>query len=277
MIKISNNRNLIIAAVGDHSLHRNWLSYDFDTCLIYYGNQSPPKEPVKYLIEDKGPKYTLIKRALENNPNLLDYNNVWMPDDDVWLKGKEVSTLFSFMDLFELKLAQPAIVGHYSLEVTLPFPSSRLRFTNFVEIMCPCFSRDALQKCHQTFDENKSGWSYDALWDKLLGRPQRGIAIIDDVIAVHTRPIFGGELYQSQNIKSPMQEGRELFKKHQLAEGRTRALKFGQIVCSEAYGTVIYHTVPKSTEETVPKQKRFWPPVESWKDCVAELRRKDPT
>lgn len=271
MLKISDHKNLVIAAVGDNSLHHSWLSGRFDTCLIYYGDKDPPTG-ASYIVRDKGPKYTLIKRAIERTPQFLEYENIWLPDDDIWLEAKDVERLFNFMDMFELKVAQPAIAGYYSLEITLPHPSSRLRFTNFVEIMCPCFSKRSLKKCYPTFDENKSGWSYDALWDKLLNYPKRGMAIIDDITAIHTRPVFGGELYQKQNIKSPMEEGKELFEKHDLGSGRTRALRIGKVVCCEAYGTVIYDTVPKSTEETVPKSQRLWPPVKQWKDCIQKIR-----
>ena len=56
-------------------------------------------------------------------------------------------------------------------------------------------SRNALRTCLSTFDENKTGWSLDAVWNVLLNHPKNEIAIIDDVIAIHTRPVFGGDIY----------------------------------------------------------------------------------
>lgn len=259
MLKVKNNKNLIISAVGDESLHENWIDGNFDTCLIYYGDKEPPINS-KYSIEDKGPKYHLIKKAIENNSFFLEYENIWLPDDDVLIKSKDVEKLFTFMDDFQLQLAQPSIVGYYSLRITLCHPTNKLRFTNYVENMCPCFSSDALKKCYMTFDENKSGWGYDSLWDKILNYPKRGIAIIDDIIATHTRPVFGGDLYKNNEI-DPMSEGIEVFNKFQLCDGRTESMKYGTPIYGGVYGTVVYHTVTKTNEDTTDKSKRIWPPI----------------
>jgi hypothetical protein len=71
---------------------------------------------------------------------------------------------------------------------TLHNRSFRLRYTNFIEVMAPCFSAKALAKLLPTFDENLSGWGLDYVWPMLLGS-QANVAIIDDVQILHTRPI----------------------------------------------------------------------------------------
>ena len=68
-------------------------------------------------------------------------------------------------------------------------PDCLLRFTTFVELMAPLFSRDALRKCAATFAGNKSAWGVDFAWTSILGRPSNGIAIIDAAPVRHTRPI----------------------------------------------------------------------------------------
>jgi hypothetical protein len=70
-----------------------------------------------------------------------------------------------------------------------------MRFTNFVEIMCPCFSRHALELCRPYFRENRSGWGLDFLFPKLLGFPNRSIGIVDAATIIHTRPV-GGPLHK---------------------------------------------------------------------------------
>jgi hypothetical protein len=172
------------------------------------------------------------------------------------------------MWFFKLHLGQPAIVGHYSLSITLPRPDSRLRFTNFVEIMCPCFSRKALMKCVDKFDENQSGWSYDALWNELLEHPRRSIGIIDDIIAIHTRPVFGGELYKNCN-QSPddaLQEGKALHDKFDLLTRRWRDLKHAKE--RHSHGNVVYEMVSKSNEEETSRGERIWPPVNEWQQYL---------
>jgi hypothetical protein len=63
------------------------------------------------------------------------------------------------------------------------------RYTQFVEIMCPIFSRRALQICLGTMRDTASGYGLDHLWPSLLGYPRGRIGIIDAVAAAHTRPI----------------------------------------------------------------------------------------
>jgi hypothetical protein len=79
--------------------------------------------------------------------------------------------------------------GYVSHNITLPVINNILRYTNFVEVLAPLFSLEALLKVYQTFDLNYSGWGYDYLWPYLLGYPQDKIAIIDNIIMTHTRPV----------------------------------------------------------------------------------------
>ncbi|KAK3241370.1 hypothetical protein CYMTET_48860 [Cymbomonas tetramitiformis] len=61
----------------------------------------------------------------------------------------------------------------------------KLRYTQFVEVQMPVFSRYALEKCMKTFQETTSTWGLDLIWPKLLGYPTDKIAIIDAVQAYH--------------------------------------------------------------------------------------------
>ena len=275
MLKEPKPRNIVVSTVGSQSLHRNWVSEgNYDTMLIYYGNEHGYEGQSTYYHEQQGPKYHLLKAALKDSELLRNYDYFWFPDDDIFIQPEQVEKLFRYMQTFKLHLAQPAIVGYYSLTVTLPQYDSRLRFTNFVEIMCPCFSKMALKTCIDTFDENKTGWSYDALWNELLDHPRRSIAIIDDVIAVHTRPVFGGELYQNCDMaqNDAMAEGKQLYNKYSLAWRRNNDLQYGTPHISHSYATVVYDVVPKSNEEETPKPERIWPPMEFWQHSVDQLK-----
>ena len=69
-------KNLIIAAVGDQSLHKYWIPKkrsSYDLFLINYGSKSF-KTDAKYYIEQKGSKFNLINEAIENYSEILDYN-----------------------------------------------------------------------------------------------------------------------------------------------------------------------------------------------------------
>jgi len=115
-------------------------------------------------------------------------------------------------------LAQPSLLPiNYSHEITINQEKNILRYTSFVEIMMPCFSRTALGKCIETFTENQSGWGLDLLWYKILGYPKNKIAIIDDVVAYHSKKsdIKNGDFYKKLG-KSPFDELNEIKSKYKV-------------------------------------------------------------
>jgi len=89
-------------------------------------------------------------------------------------------------------LAQPALTpdSHISHVLTLRNRSFVLRFSNFVEIMAPCFSIHFLQQAWPSFGDIQSGWGLDSLWPRLLP-DWKSIAIVDSVAVRHTRPVGG--------------------------------------------------------------------------------------
>lgn len=253
-------KNLVISAVGDRSLHRRWGRGNFDLCLIYYGDGGGYPHESEYYYERKGSKYHLIQDVLDKLP---DYHYYWFPDDDIYMEAVEINRLFQIMSNYKLLLGQPSLLGWYSVDVNVHHRGTLLRYTNFVEIMCPCFSKSALQICKPYFKENKTGWSYDALWNKLLGSPQQGIAIIDDVVAIHTRPVFGGDLYANQvgqgNPEAQaLMEAKSLVKKYDLSANSEANTEYGELLDSEIYSLVQYSEIKQSRK--LPRHERFWPP-----------------
>ena len=75
--------------------------------------------------------------------------------------------------------------------MTEPMPNvfSFARATNFIEVMAPCFHREALKKCIQSFGEEVSSYGVDDLWFHILGKPKRGLLIFDTLVMEHTVPI----------------------------------------------------------------------------------------
>ena len=191
-------KNLVIVRAGDSSLHPEWLqgpgaeARTWDIIVNYFGD-----DPDKYRsgdavrIDSKGPKWPALSALIQANaPLIADYERVWLPDDDLRCQCDDVNRLFEIFEREKLDLAQPSLrhesyVAHMAV---LHNGSFRLRYTNFVEVMAPCFTAAALTKLLPTFDENLSGWGLDYVWPMLLG-PEANVAIIDDVQILHTRPI----------------------------------------------------------------------------------------
>lgn len=271
MLKIP-QKNLVISAVGDESLHKYWLSdnYNFDSYLIYYGNKKGYLGESTFYKEARGFKYHLIKDLLDQNPWIFDYRYIWLPDDDIHATTNEVNALFAFMDQFDLWVAQPSIMGWYGVDITLHQKGSIIRFTNWVEIMCPCFSSEALKKCKEVFKENKTGWSIETIWNVLLGHPRDKIAIIDDVVVTHTRAATTGDTYKNQ--VDPIAEANEVYYKWKLDREMEKDLTFGRQIDSDIYCSVLYNQLFKAMEGKLPKNQRFWPQNNLFEKAVKDIR-----
>jgi hypothetical protein len=208
-------KNLIISAVGDESLHTEWIAGEpaFDLCLLYYGNDEKVAadyaSQTPFFHKAKGNKYPLLYSFIEKNIEFIrNYNYVWLPDNDVSISTADINNLFRLAEEHQLLLCQPAMTGYISHKVTMP-GKSLMRFTNFVEVLAPLMSVDTLFRLKATFVLNHSGWGYDFLWPYLLGYPRDKIAIIDSVRMLHTRPV--GTDY-SRFPKHPKKEMKEIMK-----------------------------------------------------------------
>lgn len=187
---------LVISTVGDKSLHSEWISENpnFDLVLLYYGNKKEIvdkySKETPYVYAAKGEKYHLIKSFLLLEPEFVaNYSYIWLPDNDVSISTEDINKMFELANKHNLSLAQPAMKGYVSHQITLPQPNILLRYTNFVEILAPLMSLETLLLVKDTFDKNYSGWGYDALWPYMLNYPKDKIAIIDSITMTHTQPI----------------------------------------------------------------------------------------
>jgi hypothetical protein len=190
-------RNLVIVRAGDSSLHPLWLEdatdRSWDLLVSYFGD-----DPNKYRrddvirIDSKGPKWPALCALIEANWDYVaHYDYIWLPDDDIACGARDIDCVFKLSRNYMLYLSQPALTldSYFSWIVTLRNSLLRLRFTNFVEIMVPCFRRDFLAQCLPSMSENFSGWGLDHLWPTMLRSKQ--MAIIDAAPVTHTRPIGG--------------------------------------------------------------------------------------
>jgi hypothetical protein len=285
MIKVKNKNceNLVIAAVGDASLHNYWVptqNNNYDIFLINYGKNNCYKKDAKYYLEKTGYKFNLIHKVFEDNPKLYDYKYIWMPDDDIHIAPKEIDKIFQMANDYNLWICQPSIMGWYGLKITLHNSESKLRFTNYVEIMCPCFESNALKKCIATFKENKSGWGIDHIWNIILDNPKNKLAILDDVVAIHTRPVGGGNCYSNfeKKIEQAQEENYDIWKKYNLSESSYKDLAKGKLISVESFGlayhnTVEYSKVYKQLEAGVDISQRFWPPNDYLTQCCHKILR----
>jgi hypothetical protein len=196
-------RNLLIAPVGFEGIHSNWLhpARQYEVCLIAYEKNVPFLEFADRYFLMEGFKYNLIHKLISNEHiKIKNYDYIFMPDPDIFITTKQINVLFAIMEYYDLWLAQPSLMPYnFSHPETCTQEKSFLRFTNYAEVMMPCFSQKALQICYESFIENKSSWGMDILWNHLLGYPEDRIAIIDEISVYHSKKIDleNGEFYKA--------------------------------------------------------------------------------
>lgn len=205
----SRRRNLVILRANEESIHEQWAAdiddadRNWDLCISYYGKadgfaQIADAEYTAYQPDDR--KFMALHKLLHADSPFWRYDYFMFPDDDVAMRRSDINRCFELADEYGLDLAQPALTtdhapGYFSHEITRARPGSRLRYTSFVEVMMPVFSRYALQVCLPSFTESHSGWGLDYAWTAMLGFPRNRIAVIDEIAVRHTRAVgtnYGG-------------------------------------------------------------------------------------
>jgi hypothetical protein len=200
-------KNLIISAVGNESIHKNWLSnyLNYDIFLINYGEKDYSNDCKFYIDKAQGSKYNLIYENKSKIFNIIDdYKNVFLPDDDILISPNQIKKLFNIHSRYDLLLSMPALTGplkkydkkYIEVPIFYPDPDLVLKYTNWVGIICPCFSISFFKQCIETFNYNKSNWGIAFLWSKLIEKNKK-IAIIDSIEAIHTKELYVGENYRN--------------------------------------------------------------------------------
>ena len=206
-------RCCVLSAVGAGSLHKEWLKGasrpDFDLHLIVYDQSfNAFYGDADFISYRKGYKLNLVYDYLRRHPEYLEhYDYFFLPDDDILTDAGHIARLFEAMEAYHLEIAQPALsASYYSHPHTLRDGFCLLRYTSFVEMMAPCFSRRALKAVLPTFKGDGSRWGVEYHWAKLIGSNRRDMAVIDQIPVVHTRPV---QSFHEENFRQASEYIRE--------------------------------------------------------------------
>jgi hypothetical protein len=177
------------------------------------GKFSKAAEVAEYKFAETGHKWPTLAKLL---PQLPPYKFYAFIDEDIDVSVDALNNLFKTGELFGLQIFQGALTprSHYSHDISLVQPGSYLRPSTFVEIMAPFFSREALDKCAQTFTMSELGWGIEYLWNDILR--SQGMAIVDRFPMTHIRPV------QSNKWKNSRGETAEQECARMLAEWQAR-------------------------------------------------------
>lgn len=231
MSRVSGRRHrLVIACVGDGSLHPHWLEGDgertFDLFIVYYGDVDGQwSEHADHYLAAKGAKYTLLDRVAREHADVVDrYRTIWMPDDDIMADGPTLDAMFDLFEELGLEVGQPALSreSFVNVPMTRAVPLLDVRYTRCVEIMVPLLSIDAFRACSWTFAETAAAWGIDWIWVRTVneGRPDDGrrVGILDATPVTHTRKQDLNAGFYSRLPVHPHDAMVEMLERHGLAD-----------------------------------------------------------
>lgn len=222
---------LVVVRAGDRSLHPQWLSdrRNWDLAVSFYGDfPDRYRDQYDFLHIYRGSKWRGLSNFLDTHSALVRaYKYVWFPDDDIFSHCDNISNFFRICDALQLTVGQPALTPYsfHSWKVTLQNQGFIARFTNFVEIMAPCFRTDHLNFFSKYFNENSSGWGYEWLWWKLASEAAIAkFGIVDATPVFHTRPV--GSSGHGGSVDSPFSEAELLMQKFNLERWQPSVLRY---------------------------------------------------
>ena len=196
MLGPATSRYLVITRAGPNSLHRHWLApageRRFDLLVASFAPlRDCPVEPGLFHIYVPGKKVQGWKATLQQNLDFIEqYDYVALIDDDIDTDAASISAIFDIGRDEGFSIFQPGLTwnSHFTYAGHMRNPLFRFRRVNYIEMMAPFFTRDALRCVAPLFEY---GWEsgFDLVWGSALPAEQRQFAIIDAIPVHHTRPV----------------------------------------------------------------------------------------
>ncbi len=188
------NTDVVIVRAGKNSVHRNWMQGQPAYDLIVFAYEELPPELTSMAtaaITLAGPKIYSWDQLFSQRPEILqNYRQIALLDDDLICTAADINASFAAGARYQLDLWQPSLSwdSYFSYAVALHNPLFRLRYVNFIELMCPFFSAAHLRLALPLFALGFET-TVDRLWCRLQPDGRYAYAIIDAVQFRHSRPV----------------------------------------------------------------------------------------
>jgi hypothetical protein len=182
---------LAFVRAGAASLHRRLLAEDpsrnWDCCVSWY-IPPQPEQLAEYYSHGGFNKLDGFLEFWRECPQARDYRYLLLLDDDVYLRPGDVSRFLALCEHYGTYLAQPALnwFTQTTMNALVRNPACLLRRVNYVEVMAPCFSGEALAALLPTFGLTRSTWGTDLAWAGVIAGRQP-IYVVDAIGMDHTR------------------------------------------------------------------------------------------
>jgi hypothetical protein len=217
--------NLIIVPVGvsvdhfvklhnhefvDFNINDHWRNAsnerNYDILAVQYGNFVPEESTYDYLVKATGNKWKIIK-TIKSDIDFTQWEYIGAFDDDVVTTTEAINGAFNYakennVGAFQLALS-PGSESNWP--VTRYNPNWSYSETNFMEIMCPCFTQANFQKLLPLLDKYNvnHGWGLDFIFSDYFGC---NIGIMHQYLMYHPSRPNTGSTYTKQEAFQEMEE-----------------------------------------------------------------------
>lgn len=170
---------LLFSSIGDnYDAFDSWYckrkKRNYDIKLVYYGDDDNRYEKLKKYSDDiiinKGSKYQNL-RDYYDYFDIIEYDYVWIPDDDIRLESKNIDNMFNLVSKKRIKISQPSMDpnGYNSWKINTNkygIKKDIIIYTTFVEVTCPILSNNVVKKTVEILKmyRNLTAWGIDYIW-----------------------------------------------------------------------------------------------------------------
>lgn len=186
---------------------QNSAYYDVEQKWFAIGKNPVKADMASFTIgysQTKIPKFKLLNQII-SNIDLSSYDLLIISDDDIYIWDNFLDAYISYIESFQLKIAQPARTrySYYDHQICIQKKKEvQARSTNFVEIG-PIFSitNDIFQHVLPFPEESPMGYGLDYIWPVIARKNSFKIGIIDAVPVDHSYRKQGKTYAADDNIQ----------------------------------------------------------------------------
>lgn len=191
-------KNLVFTSAGDNTkFDKLWCQSDrnYDVWVVYYGDNQEKYEKyskkVDYIEKRKGSKFQNFHHIYNTKfEELQKYDRFFLLDDDIIFDTSDINKMFQISEKYNLDICGPTFKTDGSSKIshliTRQKPNNLLRYTNFIEVNVPLFSKKALNKFMKYYDPILIGWGIDYFYIWALGKDRKhAYALIDSVSCIN--------------------------------------------------------------------------------------------
>ena len=136
--------------------------------VVYYENNEKKyedyKKKVDFIDKKSSQNFKIYIIYITKYKEIQKYDRFFILDDDIVINTSDINKMFEVSKKYKLWICQPSFgVGSKHGEHTKNVKGAILRYTNFIEVNTPLYTRWALNRLMKYYTPKLIGWGVDYL------------------------------------------------------------------------------------------------------------------